>query len=204
MILPSPREIARSIGAVMALARGDKTAVARLDLTFSGFWRSFGAAIVVAPLALLFTYAERLMWPEVRPRAPLPPPVLHYVAELVAFAAYWEALPIVMIFMTRALGLTRRFVPFVVAWNWSNVVTALLLTPPILLFLVGGASTQGALVVGTASTLLSVAFQARVTEATLGTGVLASLGISILNLVIGLALSAIADLVPVLLSPHHA
>jgi len=204
MFLPDPLEIGRSIGAVVSLARGDAGGLARLDLSFRGFWRSFGVAILVLPFALFFTYAERRMWPTAKPDIPVPQPLIHYIAEVLAFVVYWEALPLAMILITRQLHLTARFVPFIVAWNWSNVVTALLLTPPIALYLLGIASTEAALVVGVASTLLTVVFQASIAKITLGISAWLALGIAVLNLAFGLALAAAADFVPFFLAPHAA
>lgn len=192
------------MSAVVSIARGDVGALGEFDLSLGGFWRSVMAVFLALPFAVLFTYAAREMWPVVKPETPLPPQMLHYAAEIVAFIVYWEALPLAAILITRRLHLTDRFVPFVVAWNWSNVVTALLLTPPIILFLLGTTSTESTLVIGAASTLLTVAFQARVAQVALGINVFVAIWISMLNLSFGMILAAFADRIPLLLAPQVA
>ncbi len=142
------------------------------------------------------------MWPAMHHAAALPPALLHYLVELLAFAAYWGALPIAMIFITRALKRTQRFVPAVVAWSWANFVCALLLTPAIVLYLIGTVSPQGLVVLTAVGLILSVAFQARVTEAALDTGALLSLGVSILNVAFAVALASAAGKVLQIFAPH--
>lgn len=114
--MPTSLEIARYLQAAWQLARGDERGIARLDLSLEGFWGSFAAALVAAPayaLVLIEQYAT-LGWPQ-----HLPGTVL---AEILAYLAGWIAFPVAAIFLTRLLDLGARYVPLVVAANWSSVL----------------------------------------------------------------------------------
>ena len=114
--MPSYAEIRRSLEGVWRLARGDRGGMSLLDLSVDGFWRSFAAALLVAPayaLVVVDQYAN-LGWPDA--------PVWTAVAEALSYVCGWVAFPIAAIFLTRLLGLSARYVPLVVANNWSAVV----------------------------------------------------------------------------------
>jgi hypothetical protein len=128
--MPTYAEIQRSVEAAWLLARGDQRGMAMFDLSLEGFWKSFAAALLVAPaygIVLLDQY--RLVgWPE------------HVTgtmfAELVSFVLGWLAFPIVNIFLTRLLGLSTRYVPLIVANNWSAVVQVALYTTVVIVGMV--------------------------------------------------------------------
>jgi len=120
--MPSYPEIQRSVQAAWVLARGDVRGMALFDLSVEGFWKSFAAALLVAPayvIVLLDQYSV-IGWPQHVPGTVL--------AEAVSFALGWLAFPIVTIFLTRLLGLGARYVPLIVANNWSAVVQVALYT----------------------------------------------------------------------------
>ena len=55
------------------------------------------------------------------------------LAELVAYVVGWVAFPVAAIFLTRLLGLAARYVPLIVANNWSAVVQIALYTAVVVL-----------------------------------------------------------------------
>jgi hypothetical protein len=124
--MPSYAEIQRSIQAAWLLARGDTRGITLFDLSLEGFWKSFAAALLVAPaygIVLLDQY--RLVgWPEHVAGTML--------AEAVSFVLGWLAFPIAAIFLTRLLGLSARYVTLIVANNWSAVVQVALYTAVVL------------------------------------------------------------------------
>ena len=124
--MPSYAEIQRSVQGAWLLAHGDTRGMALLDLSLEGFWKSFAAALLVAPayaIVLLDQYSV-IGWPE------------HVAgtvfAEAVSFALGWLAFPIITAFLTRLLGLSARYVPLIVANNWSAVVQVALYTAVVL------------------------------------------------------------------------
>ena len=71
--MPSYAEIQRSVQAAWLLARGDTRGMALFDLSLEGFWKSFAAALLVAPayaIVLLDQYSvDRLARARGRHRA---------------------------------------------------------------------------------------------------------------------------------------
>lgn len=125
--MPTRAEIARSLEGAWLLARGDPRGVARLDLTLEGFWRSFAAALVAAPAYAVVLVEQHAFrgWPDGLAGA--------LAGETVAYAAGWLTFPVAAVFLTRLLGLTARYVPLVVAANWSAVLQIALYALTVLL-----------------------------------------------------------------------
>ena len=186
-------EIRPSLAAALQLARQDRSAIQRFDLTEGGFWRSFAAALLVLPMAVLYMFAKRRVWIQAIPPLHLPAIVPQMAIELAIYVIDWATLPILMIFIARRFALTRHYVPFVIAWNWSNVIAALFALPPAILLFLGLARPQDAAFLNLAATVLAVAYQQRVAQVALGIPLLASLAIPILDLVMGYGLDYCAN-----------
>jgi hypothetical protein len=60
-----------------------------------------------------------------------------YALHLSAWLLAWAAVMVAFALLTRALGRTDRFVPLVVAANWSSPILAAMIAIPYLLFLAG-------------------------------------------------------------------
>jgi hypothetical protein len=120
--MPTWPEIVRSVQAAWLLAPGDNAALGHFDLSADGFWKSFAAALVVAPAYVLVLLDQYRFtgWPENAWATAL--------AELVSFAGGWVAFPLAAISLTRLLGLSARYVPLIVANNWSAVIQVALYT----------------------------------------------------------------------------
>lgn len=114
--MPTTLEIARYLQGAWELARGDARGIGKLDLSLEGFWGSFAAAVVAAPayvLVLLEQYAY-VGWPRNVGGT--------IVAEAVAYACGWIVFPLAAILLVRLLDLGHRYVPLIVAMNWSSVL----------------------------------------------------------------------------------
>jgi len=133
--MPSFAEIVRSLQGSVMLARRDTAGYGLFTMTADGFWRSFAAIVLVAPLYLAVTSlggdGAAADLPE---GARASPPA---VFRLAVIAAEWVAYPAAMAFVTRLLGLQHRYVPYIIAYNWSSVPASAVVMPPILL-LAGG------------------------------------------------------------------
>lgn len=125
--MPSRDEINRALSGVLLLARMDGGGMRLLDLSVDGFWKSFAGPALAAP-AFALLLAERY----VRTGLPaglgvlVPVEVLSYLVGCLAF-------PLVAIPLTRLLGLGHRYVPLVVAVNWSTVPQVTVLLAAVLL-----------------------------------------------------------------------
>ena len=125
--MPSRREVVAALYGAWRLMRFDSGGMAWFDVSIAGFWRSFFAAVPVAPfyaIVVAIELAERIEPYD---------PVRAVVVSIAAYAAGWAGFPIAAIFITRLLGLSQRYVPFIVAYNWASVPQTLVYFPVLMI-----------------------------------------------------------------------
>lgn len=122
-MIPSAREIASALYGAYRLARIDAGGMAFFDASTQGFWRSFFAAVLVAPFYAVFLAVR---FPDFEGAVD---PLAYAVVETMAYVVAWLAYPVVMASLTRMLGRAERFVGYIVAYNWAAVWQNVLLLP---------------------------------------------------------------------------
>lgn len=137
--MPTFAEARSTLEGSIAIARRDPKADRFFDLSADAFWRSFGAIMFIAPVYLIFVLAEARMAAELvtEPAAPLPGMGVLLVSEMVTLGLDWIAYPLAMYFITRQFGLGTRFVAYIIVYNWSSLLVALVMAPPFLLYAAG-------------------------------------------------------------------
>jgi hypothetical protein len=108
-------EIARGVGGAVRLMNGDRAGLVMLDRTRDGFWRSFGSALLLAPiyaLYLLMTYAGATT---------VASDMRVTVVEAIGYAIEWTLFPVVLLELSRLTGRVPHYIGSVVALNWANV-----------------------------------------------------------------------------------
>jgi hypothetical protein len=115
-MIPDQAEVLRSIYGVWRLARLDPAGMSHLNLSVDGFWRSFFAAVLVAPGYAILVIQDLMV------RAETVSPAWAFVVETVAYVIGWAAFPVVAIAVTQFLGLTRNYAAMVIAANWAAVL----------------------------------------------------------------------------------
>jgi hypothetical protein len=179
--MPSYAEIQRSVQGAWLLAKGDTRGMNLFDLSVDGFWRSFAAMLIVAPLYALVLLAQ--------PAPPGEPGSLTgaVFAEAVAYVVGWAAFPIAAIFLTRLLGLAAGYVSLIVANNWSAVVQIAFYAAVVLL----GTVLSGELrtLVLLAATLAILVYQWFVIRTALDTGSGTAFGIVVIDVLLSMAVS---------------
>jgi hypothetical protein len=129
--MPSFAEIASSLQGSIMLARRDTAGYGYFTMTAEGFWRSFLAIVLVAPLYLVISsIGSEPVTADLPEGGRASPSAL---VRLVVLTAEWFAYPAAMAFVTRLLGLQHNYVPYVIAYNWSSVLAIAVVTPPFLL-----------------------------------------------------------------------
>jgi hypothetical protein len=109
-------EILRALTGASRLALRDQNGMAYFDPSFEGFWRSFIAYALVLPPAIVLA----VMRPETAGDVDR-----IILAKALAFAASVIAFPVAMIAVARAFDLRAHYVPFIVAYNWSQAIVVL-------------------------------------------------------------------------------
>jgi hypothetical protein len=115
-MIPDRAEVLRSLYGAWRLARADVTGMHHFNLSVEGFWRSFFAAIIVAPGYALLVVQRTLDREE---GSELGSTV---VVESIAYLAAWAVFPLAAVVLTQLLGLGRHYVELIVAVNWSAVL----------------------------------------------------------------------------------
>lgn len=188
--MPFGQEIYRSIYGAWRIARFDPGAMRHFNLSLEGFWRSFFASVLLAPFFMLSKIVN-----EVGDGAEqLAENTAGYIVFwlLIWFLA-WAVFPIVMIPVARLLKLSDTYVPFIIAWNWSSVLMAVLLYP---LYILHGLSLIGpepaALFMMAAQ--VSVFFYGYlVTRASLQSAMFTAIGIVVMEFLLGLLIQGGAN-----------
>ncbi|MEM7025215.1 MAG: hypothetical protein AAF637_21900, partial [Pseudomonadota bacterium] len=126
-MIPDQQEVLRSIYGAYQLARMDRSGMGQFNLSVEGFWGSFFAAVIVAPGYAL------LVFQELAAREEEVDPVWAFLVETVAYGIGWAAFPVIAIFLTQLLGLSRNYAAMIIAANWAAVVQICVFLAAILL-----------------------------------------------------------------------
>lgn len=117
----SPREIATGLYGAYRLARLDTGGMAWFDRTLSGFWKSFFAAVLAAPLYILLT-ALHLFDDTGRELLEMAGGMRVFLIETLAYVIGWVLFPLVMIRVTDLLQREQEYFGFIIAYNWAGVL----------------------------------------------------------------------------------
>ena len=105
------------------LARFDAKGMAYFNDSVGGFWRSFLAAAMVAPLyGLLLLVRHQGSMSHV-------PWVRFTAVEVIAYVIAWLAFPVLMAAFVKTLDRDRFYVRYIVAYNWTAVLQNALYLP---------------------------------------------------------------------------
>jgi hypothetical protein len=186
-------EIGRGLSGSVRLLRKDHHGLSQFDVSVAGFWRSFAAIALAAPALVVGVAQARIEEGAAGLPVGAPGLVLH---ESLPFALAWIAFPVAMIFFVRLMGLEQRYVPFVVAYNWTSVVAAGILALPSLFRVVGLATPALAFVFAIGFGVIVAHYRWFMARAALGvSGGLAAVVVAYDFVVTGLAASLVSAVV---------
>jgi hypothetical protein len=186
-MIPSSREILSSLYGSWRLAHFDRTGMAYFDKSVDGFWRSFFAALIVAPL-----YAVMLGLRYSAAGEPGDP--MHYgLVEAVSYLISWFSYPVVMHALTGLLDCRDRFVGYMVAYNWSLVLQNAVLVPIAMLNAMQVISPGVAGVVWLIAIVAVLAYLWFIARAGLAVPPLTAVGIVAIDVLLSLLISGLTD-----------
>lgn len=177
-------ETLRSLQAAWRLACFDVKGLAQFDISVGGFWRSFFAAVVALPI-----YAIALI-PQLERATD---GALFLTVEAIHYVAAWTAFPLVMIPVVRFLRLTPRYIPYIIAVNWTSVLQLVLFLPLNGLALFGSLQGDGGALLFTLALTLSCIYRYFVARVALETTMGTALALVALDVVLGLLLTGLFD-----------
>lgn len=139
--MASARDVLTALYGTYRLARLDASGMDYFDVTTTGFWRSFFAAVLVAPFYVLLLSLRSSGLAE---NASL----FHFMAiEAIAYVIAWVAFPLLMASLVKNFDRDAHYIRFIVAYNWAAVLQNALYLPIAIL------ATSGLLAAAAANTL---------------------------------------------------
>ncbi|MBV9860181.1 MAG: hypothetical protein JO038_08790 [Alphaproteobacteria bacterium] len=181
-------EMRQALAGSLRLARGDRTALACFDRSLEGFWHSFRAALISYPLYLILVLlrVSAAEWDASGAFRIL-------AVETIAFVISWVAFALIMLPLARWLDREERYFDFMVPYNWCQV-------PETVLFVaIGMEGATGLLPLAAsgfvefAAALAVLAYEWYIARVTLAAGGAAATVVVLVNLVLGLFVSRVAD-----------
>lgn len=123
----SAREIIYGIYGAYRLCRFDAQGLAFFNASREGFWRSFFAAVLIAPAAFLLNVLH--LDKDAVQAGLLRAALIVGLAYVILVFAY----PVVVYPLCQLLDRERNYIPYVIAYNWAGVIQMALVLPVALL-----------------------------------------------------------------------
>ena len=186
-------EITQSINGAWRIARMDENALDYFNMSIEGFWRSFLAVLIVVPLYIVFLVLNlgQLSGMEL-PTGSATSKEFYVAIKLAAHILGWLAFPVVMIPISRLMDLSQSYVPYIIVWNWSNVLVMAVILPAVLLFPPSAQSGQSAKLILMAAQITVLFYGYLVARAGLQCKILTAIGVVMLDLLLGLLFNLLA------------
>jgi hypothetical protein len=197
--MPTAQEIRSSLRGAFRLFLFDPQGVASFNVSIEGFWHSFFAAVLIAPAYFAVVIIERDLANGLIDASlvngPVSVPSLRetLVAEAFAYPAYVVAFPIAMVGLARLLKLTGRYVPYVIAYNWSSVVVISLRLLPLVLYSSGLLGAEAAATPIFASFLAVLIYRWYLARVVLGVGGPTAFALVLIDLMLMLLIESVTE-----------
>jgi len=184
---PPLKEILRSLYGAYRLARADAGGMTFFNISVKGFWRSFFAAVIIAPLYILLLYM-RFDAGEVGATVP------RYVSvEVISYVIAWTAFPVVMLSVVRFLEREKKYLAYIIAYNWAAVLQNGLYIPLAMLSVNGMLSEETASSLSFVILSLILVYTWFITKTALELPTGSVIAIVALDLVLGVFISVTAE-----------
>lgn len=185
--MPTSKEIFTGLYGAYRLAHFDDRGMQYFDATIRGFWRSFFAAVLVAPLFLALVLVR---YPTLAKEVALSRFV---VIEAIAYIIAWVAFPVVMVSVARAIDRDHYFIRYIVAYNWAAVLQNALYLPIAIMASAGILADAAATTLGLLALLAIVIYVWFITRTALDIPPGLAAGIVGMDFLLSVVINAIAD-----------
>ncbi len=198
--MPSTQEIRASLRGAFRLFLFDPQGVASFNVSIEGFWHSFFAAVLIAPVYVAVVIIERDLASGlidaslVNGAFSVPSLGQTLVAEAFAYPAYVVAFPIAMVGLARLLKLTGRYVTYVIAYNWSSIVVVTLRLLPLVLYSSGLLGAEAAATPIFVSFLAVLIYRWYLARVALGVGGATAFALVLIDLMLMLLIESVTKI----------
>jgi hypothetical protein len=183
-------EIARSLNGAWLLLFDRANAMRLFDASYAGFWRSFQAIILVVPAYEVTVIADRRAY-----LAAADPGTFneaaYFAAKWLAFAFDWVTLPLLLAALAKFLHIQKGYPAYVVARNWSSVLTVLPFAAIALVDLTGLVSPEILFFPSLLALAIALRFSYLIARRAFGVGIDVAVGFVVLDFLVSLALTMV-------------
>jgi predicted permease len=181
------RETTSALYGAYRLARADKGGMGYFNASAEGFWRSFYAAALVAPLYAILL-ATRYKFGDIEA------PGLRFIAvESIAYVTAWVAFPLVVAHLAPMIDRGHRFLGYIVAYNWASVLQNLVCLPVAVFIDLGVVSPSFATFAGLGCFILVTAYIWYITRVALDVSGFLAAAFTFLDIVLSVLIHGYAD-----------
>lgn len=177
------KELSAAVTGVVYLAKGDIIGLGYFDPTLRGFWRSFWAALIVAPAWILLLALDE------EPVAA--GPIRMILVQTIDYALLWTAFPLILYEVLSRAGRTERYCLYVSIHNWASLIET-----PAMLFAAGFAVAVPSPAAGLLPLFVMAAIFAYewfIARVGLAVGLSAAAGVAAMDLVLSIVIQLVAD-----------
>lgn len=193
MSAPNTVEVSVWCAGAWRLGRFDETGLAAFANTTDAAWRSFYAAIYIAPLWLLVSVMHFAVGETTLAEGT---GLFQYLTvDVIAYIIGWTAFPVIMAGVCSQLGRESVYLRFIAAYNWSMLIQNMIYLPVILAGLIGLIPPQAAMLLTIVTLMWALAFEAFVLKSALKIPMSWAVGLTAFDLFLALMIGATADVV---------
>ena len=167
------------------LARLDPGGLRYFDATLEGFWQSFQAAVIAAPIYVLLI----LLRVDEHPLSD--DPLRALLIEAIGYVISWTAFPLVVWYVTRALNVSQRYFTYMVAYNWAVVLQVVAYLPVAVLAALGVMPSGTVTILALVVTAAVLYYQFFIARTALQVDVLPAIGLVALSFMLDLVLDTV-------------
>ncbi|MCX2724120.1 hypothetical protein [Roseibium salinum] len=185
-------EIRAALDGSWLLLRNRPEGMTFFDQSIQGFWRSFTVVVLLVPVLLVsglaekqFFFAENLFPPDAFPDQ------AYWTAQFIGLGMDWIALPVLLALVAVPIGISHRYVPFIVARNWTSLLASVPYMITYLLFLLGIISSGIAVLLSFSCLLVVLWYRFLVARIALQAPISLAIGVVVLDIVLTLVIAQI-------------
>jgi len=179
------REVANVILGLWKIALIDKKCFNFFSGTEEGFWRSFQAAAVIAPLHLIYEWGLYINSENTSPFLRV------FTIEILEYVILWVLYPLVMIYISKALKREEKYFIYMTAYNWFQMGIGLILMPIVILSVFGKINLQASNILETIIFLSYIFYSIFIAREALKIPTGSSLSIVLIDILLTLMVSQI-------------
>ena len=180
-------EVVKALYGAYRLARFDADGMRYFDISPLGFWHSFYAAGIVAPLYCLLLLVRFNI-------GDVEAPLYRYLAiQIIAYVIAWVAFPLVINGLVRVVDRDHSYIRYIVPYNWISVIQNAVYLPIVILGTIGALAPETSNGLAFIALVWVLVYTWFVTRTALDVPGHVAGGLIVVDLVLSVLINAIAD-----------